>query len=263
MNSFKQKIQEEFLQILFQSKVSGKEVLNETEIMQLPAPVKKWLKVSGAVGKLKADTVSLKQTFRMKLKPNQKKWYHATARQFFTTQNPAFIWVVKLKMAPFISILGRDKFFEAKGEIQMTLNGLFNLGKEKGSKINEGTLQRYLGEIVWFPSAALSPHIKWEEKDAFSAKATLNYQGTVGSGMFYFNKDGMFEKYIAFRYMENSPEAKRYEWIITTLNHSEWNGIFVPSKLEATWILETGKWTWCRIEINQIQYNADENFELL
>ncbi|MDN5330561.1 MAG: hypothetical protein PWP35_2348 [Bacteroidales bacterium] len=32
------------------------------------------------------------------------------------------------------------------------VNSLIPVVNEKGNKLDEGTLQRYLGEIVWFPS---------------------------------------------------------------------------------------------------------------
>lgn len=257
MTSFKQKIKEETSVVLGNATSRKSEILTEKETIHLPAPVQNWLKVSGAVGQEKVRTAALKQNFLLKLKPEQKKWKHAITQQFFNAENPAFIWTIRLKMAPFVSVLGRDKFIDGKGEMQMTLNGIFNLGKETGEKMDEGTLQRYLGETVWFPSGLVSPHISWEEMDAHSAKATMNYKGTTGSGTFYFNKEGLFEKFVAVRYYGNSKDAKRYEWIITAQEHTEFNGIKIPSKLEATWMLDSGPWTWCKLEISDIRYNSE------
>jgi hypothetical protein len=257
MTSFKQKIKEETSRILGNATSRKSEILTEEEIIHLPAPIQKWLKVSGAVGQEKTRTVALKQSILMKLKPEQKKWKQAVTQQFFNTESPAFIWTVRLKMAPFVSVLGRDKFIDGKGEMQMTLNGLLNLGKETGEKMDEGTLQRYLGETVWFPSGMVSPHISWEELDAHSAKATMNFKGTTGSGTFYFNKEGFFEKFVAMRYYGNAKDAKRYEWVITAQEHAEFSGIKIPSKMEATWMLESGPWTWLKLEITDIRYNTE------
>ena len=256
MSSFRQKIKEETSLVLKNTASKKREIFTEEEIIHLPAPIQKWLKVSGAVGQEKARTVALKQSFQMKLKPEQKKWKHAVTQQFFNAEKPAFIWTVRLKMAPFISVLGRDKFIDGKGEMQMTLNGLFNLGKETGEKMDEGTLQRYLGETVWFPSAMVSPYISWQELDKNSARATMNFKGTTGTGTFYFNNEGFFEKFIALRYMGNAADAKRYEWIISAQEHAEFNGIKIPSKMETTWMLESGPWTWLKLEITDIRYNT-------
>ncbi|WP_372947544.1 DUF6544 family protein [Mariniphaga sp.] len=257
MTSFKQKIKEETSVVLGNTTSRKSEILTEKEILHLPAPVQKWLKVSGAIGKEKIRTVALKQSFQMKLKPEQKNWKQAITQQFFNAENPAFIWTVRMKMAPFVSVLGRDKFIDGKGEMQMTLNGILNLGKETGEKMDEGTLQRYLGETVWFPSGMVSPHISWQELDPHSAKATMNFKETSGSGNFYFNSEGIFEKFVAMRYYGNAKDAKRYEWIITAQEHAEFNGIKIPSKLEATWMLDSGPWTWLKLEIAEVDYNPD------
>ena len=123
----------------------------------------------------------------MKMKPEQEKWYYATAEQYFTIQNPAFVWKVKMNMPPFIKITGRDKFVDGKGERQIRMFSAINIVNEKGSKMDEGTLQRYLGEIVWFPSAALSPLITREAIDNHSANATMKSKRTKCSETFYFN----------------------------------------------------------------------------
>jgi hypothetical protein len=233
--------------------------IEDDDLLDLPEPVKKWLRASGTVNTPKVKSVYLQQKFQMKLKPEQENWYLADAEQYFTTENPAFIWTVKLNMSPFVSVRGRDKFTDGKGEMQMKLYALLNLGKETGEKMDEGTLQRYLGEIVWFPSAALSPYIKWEAVDSLTAKATMNYKGTTGSGIFYFNAEGDFIKYSAMRYMGNEPDAERREWIIEADNHAVFNGIKVPSEVHATWRLDEGDWTWCRIRLSNLVYNASDS----
>ncbi|MCA1757274.1 MAG: hypothetical protein LC649_07450 [Bacteroidales bacterium] len=60
------------------------------------------------------------------------------AEQYFTTANPAFIWTIDLRMSPFITIRGRDKFVDGRGEMQMKMNSIINLGTETGEKIDEG-----------------------------------------------------------------------------------------------------------------------------
>lgn len=53
-----------------------------------------------------------------------------------------------------------------------------------GKEIDQGTMGRFLAEIVWFPSAALNNYIQWEELGNYSAKAILNYGDLSASGIF-------------------------------------------------------------------------------
>lgn len=225
------------------------------QLFELPLPVSNWLKSSGVVGKEKIYFVWLKQEAKMKMNPEQQKWNSITAEQCFSIEAPAFIWKVKMNILPFLKIIGRDKFFDGKGEMLIKIFSLFNVVNEKGVKMDEGTLQRYLGEIVWFPTAALSSYITWEEIDAFTAKATMEYMGTKGSGTFHFNKKGDFIRYSALRYKGNEPNAKRHEWEINVSEYAVKNGVKIPVKMTATWKLDEGDWTWLDLEVKEIRYN--------
>lgn len=136
----------------------------------------------------------------------------------------------------------------------MRMNGLIPLGKETGFKMDEGTLQRFLGEIVWFPSAAANSYIQWQAVDNQSAEATMTYGNTKASGTFYFGDDGLFERYTAMRYKGNKSDAKKYLWEIKVLENNTFNGVIVPSKCEAIWHLDEGLWKWCEIEIVTLEY---------
>jgi hypothetical protein len=253
---FDRKIDNERALLYNRSEAQNAEIVQQENLNELPEPVQKWLKKAGVIGKKKISTVWLKQHARMKLKPEQTKWLDATAEQFFTVNPPGFIWTVDLKMSPVIKIKGRDKFENGKGQMLIKMHSLFNVVNESGEKIDEGTLQRYLGEIVWFPSAALHPAIKWEELDENSARATLEVEGTKGSGTFYFDENSDLEKFTAMRFKGNEPEAERRVWIITVKETKNLNGFRIPVKMESTWMLEDGPWTWLDLEVTEIEYNG-------
>jgi hypothetical protein len=137
------------------------------------------------------------------------------------------------------------------------MNSLINIADEQGQKLNEGALQRFLGEMVWFPSLALSPYIMWESIDSTTAKATMTYKGTSGSGTFYFNSNGDVIKFFALRYKDNYPEAKRYGWIMNISDYKTFEGIKVPAKMTSTWKLDDKDWTWLKMEVTDIKYNEN------
>lgn len=252
---FDRKIESERQSILSEAGALTENIVTQDDIAHLPVAVRRWLQSSGAVGKARTERVWLRQDFRLKLKPGQEQWHEAVAEQYFTTANPAFIWTIDLRMSPFISIKGRDKFVDGRGEMQMKMNSIINLGTETGEKIDEGTLQRYLGEIVWFPSAALRPYIVWEEIDSLTARATMTWKNMSGSGVFSFNEQGDFVEFSALRYYGNDQEARRYEWVIKSDQYRVFEGIRVPSRCSATWKFDEGDWTWCKIEITDLAYN--------
>jgi hypothetical protein len=127
--------------------------------------------------------------------------------------------------------------------------------QKENEKINISTLQRYLAEIVWFPSTALNPSVSWEEINDFSAKATMNYNGTMGSGVFYFDEDGNFTKFSAMRYMSGEENAELREWIVEVKESKVMEGIKIPVKIHAIWNLDEGEWNWLQLELTYIKYD--------
>lgn len=253
--SFQQLVQQETKDLISKAKNGKIIIINESDISELPNPVKNWLRHSGAVGNASISIGKVTQKAEMRLKPDQNNWLPATAIQYTTVINPAFIWSVDLKMNSLLNFQGRDKYEDGKGEMLIKMNSLINVVSERGEKLDEGTLQRYLGEMVWFPSLALSPYITWEQIDENTAKATMTYKGTSGSGTFYFNSIGDITKFSALRYKGNEVDAKKHEWEVNTLGYKRFEGIKVPSKITSTWKLDEGDWTWLKLEVTDIKYN--------
>lgn len=255
--NFQKIIQQETTQLLNKNVNTDKGPLNESDLTILPEPVKKWLKNSGVIGKPFISYGKVTQIAEMQMKPGQDNWMTATAIQYTTIDNPAFIWSVDVKMNSLLNFQGRDKFDDAKDEMLIKMNSLFNIVNERGEKLDEGTLQRFLGEMVWFPSLALSSHITWEQIDENIAKATMIYKGTLGIGTFYFNSNGDVAKFSALRYKGNETDAKRYNWEMNILDYKTFEGIKVPAKMTSTWKLDDKDWTWLKMEVTDLKYNKN------
>lgn len=224
----------------------------------LPKPVQVWLTRSGVMDIDKIDNVAVNQRFRLKLTPKQKEWHAADARQLFLTNTPAFLWFINLKMSPLMVVSGRDIFFNGRGELLMKLNSVFRLGKERGRKIDEGSIQRFLGEMVWFPSMALSPFVEWEQVSEKVVKARMQFNGTYGEGVFHFDENGDVVEFVAQRYKGNDKHAEKYDWVVRIHNYDTFSGVRMPSRLDATWKLDEGDWTWCEIDVVQVRYNVTQ-----
>tara|TARA_R110002072_G_scaffold58432_10_gene149042 strand:+ start:720 stop:1832 length:1113 start_codon:yes stop_codon:yes gene_type:complete len=256
--SFKNKIKRERKILYENSKLISQKFVTEEDLADLPPIIQKWLTNSGVIGKQFTSNVHLTQELQLKLNQEQSEWNYGKAEQYFTVQPPAFNWSITTQMNSILSVTGRDKFENGQGEMTIKLFSLIpvaNSGNHK--KVNQATLQRYLAELVWFPSASLSTYIKWDTLDDNSAKATMEYNGTVGSGEFHFDEKGNFKKFITMRYQDTSA-IEPTKWTVVATKIEERIGIKIPTECEASWELENGKWTWLKLKIKEIQYNVKE-----
>ncbi|MCF8008787.1 MAG: hypothetical protein K9K32_03380 [Halanaerobiales bacterium] len=222
----------------------------------LPAPVQRWMRYSQVLDTEKIVNVRLKQKGIMKTKPDQK-GIKTDAVQYFNLEQPSFIWIAKVKIIPFLYFAGRDTYLDGKGEMLIKVLSLFPVVNETGSEINQGTLTRYLGEIVWFPHAALSQYIKWEEIDSNSAKATMSYKGTKASAVFNFDDQGRVTEYNCDRYYSGDQGYSLEKYHVPVWDYKEFSGIKVPTKGKAIWKLDTGDFEYYTLKIIDIDYNID------
>lgn len=255
---FKNKVSEERKQIYENSKNIDQKIITEESILSLPKTVQKWLITSGVVGKEPISNVYLVQELQLKMKEDQKEWNAAEADQYFTIRPPAFNWNINMQMNSIINVVGRDKFENGIGEMLIKMFSLIPIADARNNeKVNEASLQRYLAEIIWFPTAALSPYIIWEPIDNQSVKAIMNFQGTEGAGIFHFGNNGEFVKFTAMRFKDVGDKEPKL-WTVNSIKIEERNGIKIPVECEAKWKLGNQDWTWLKLKITDIEYNIKE-----
>lgn len=249
--------------LLLENNVDEKSIVTEEMVETLPDSVGKWLRNIGVVGKEVIHTVNLKQKGLMKLKPEQKDWYTADAVQLVTTGKPGFLWKVNMKMMPFVDVIGRDKFFEGKASMVIKIGSLIPVVNASNTKkLNQSTLQRYLLELPWYPTAALSSYIKWEEVGPNAARATLSFKGVEGSAVYTFNEAGDLLRVSAMRYKEDTPTSQLAESIGEVLECTKVEGITIPTKMNVSWVEANGLFTWFKINVYDVEFNKGPGRQL-
>jgi len=134
--------------------------------------------------------------------------------------------VATFKMAPLLSIVGRDRYAEGKGSIKMRLLSLISVADRSGGGLDQGALLRYLNETMWFPAAVLSPYVTWEAIDANSARANMIYGGVTASATFVFDAQGRLTDMTAERY--NDTRGRLLPWSSPITAYGEFGGVRVP-----------------------------------
>jgi hypothetical protein len=229
-----------------------------SELEKLPVPVRRWLEASGVVGRERARSVHLQQRGELRTNPHGA-WMPARAEQYFTVERPAFVWHVDATMLHALPIAGTDSFRAGKGRMLIKLASLLTLVDATGTKIDQGAMLRFLGEIVWFPSAALRPYIRWEALDAQRAGATMRYAGMTCAAVFSFDEQGHFVRMTAQRYLG---EGEREPWMVTASAWRRVRGLMLPVRGTVSWSLKSGdfdyyRWEILDVEENRVGHSAD------
>jgi hypothetical protein len=226
--------------------------ITEADIAHLPGPVQRWLRWAQVIGKPHASTVRLEQEGRFRLQEGQR-WMPFTATQVYTVDPPGFVWTVEMQMVPLITIRGYDQYEQGTGRIEMSIHGLIPVASGAGGDLNQGAALRYLNEIMWFPTAALSQHIRWEPIDDTSALAVLTYGGESVNATFFFDAEGRITNMTANRF--NDDRNAMYPWWTPISGYGSFAGVQIPVHGRGVWEYESGDFEYIDLTITSVEYD--------
>jgi hypothetical protein len=230
--------------------------VGERDLQIVPEPVRRWLRYSQVVERERPTTVRLRQKGQFQM--DRTGWLPYEAEQYFTTDPPAFLWKASFRMLPLVSVVGRDQYRNGEASIQMRILSLLPVADKTGGGLNQGDLLRYLGELQWFPAAALADYLTWEGLGADSARATIRYGGITASMTFFFGDDGRLLEARAIRY--NDARGRNERWVNRNDSDLEFGGIRVPAVGEARWEYDSGPYPYIRWHLTDLEQNRPARY---
>ena len=236
---------------------SVESVVDFKELAGLPKPVERYFRLVLNEGQPVVRSAMLTQEGGFRTSPSNEQWAKMTAVQHFSGAPPGFIWAARITIAPFMTVRVRDAYLEGQGSMQGEVLSLITIMNEHDkSELNEGALQRYLAEAVWFPTALLpSQGVMWSEIDDYTAKATITDSNTTISLDFLFNEAGEITgAYTPGRYREVNGNYKLTPWAGHFHKYELRNGIRIPVEAEVSWELPEGSFPYWKAEITGIEY---------
>ncbi len=245
---FKNEVTELFAQ---SNNISGK-IFKYDQLSGLPEPVERYFRYVLKDGQPFISYVRLKHDGQFKAGLD-KEWTNIEGEQYFTAEKPGFIWKGTTSM-----FTARDMYVADKGRLIVTLFSLYNIVNGSGENFNEGELQRWLGESVWFPTNLLpSERNQWLPIDANSAKLSFKYGVVSFSYIVTFNKIGEVTQMETKRFLG---EEDREPWLCKMADYREINGVIVPMKAEVFWKLEKGEVSYAKFNVKKIEYDMPTKF---
>lgn len=241
------------------SSVSGqKRYVDLEEVADLPAPVQKYFRMVLNDGVPVITHAFLLQAGGFRVETGGEAWSPMKAEQYFSTRPRAFVWHASIAMMPAVTVNVCDSYIEGKGKMKGKLMSLYTLiDTPRSGKLDEGALQRYLAEAVWFPTALLpSQGVSWRAIDKHHAEASVTDAGTTASLEFEFNEAGEIVSVFApGRYREVNGEYVATPWKGRYADYVDVEGYRIPSKAEVEWQLDEQVYPYWRAKIAQIRYD--------
>lgn len=214
------------------------------ELDSLPAPVQRYFRAALQQGQPVIQRVRLEEEGIFLTRPDNDGWGRFSATHDIVAMPAGFLWDARISMGPGITVRVRDSFVNGTGSMFGSVHGMFRVMHMDGTpEMAVASLQRYLAEAVWIPTALLPAYgVVWTPIDSTSARATLSTSSTTAALDFHFDsRTGLVSRVFA----ESRGRAVGGSIVPTPWQGrwTEWslrNGMRVPSSGEVEWILPEG-----------------------
>ena len=255
--SFGRMVAREVRNLFARPLASDRVTVTAAMLQDLPAPVQRYLTYAGVVGKPIVQTVRLKQDGRMR-RGNDQPWMPIRAEEYYTVDDPAFIWNATFYQNGLPILRVRDSYRDGEGHIVGKIGALLTILEGKGEGIDQGTMLRYLQEMTWFPSAFLLDNITFTPIDDGSAQVTLTDHGKSVTGTMVIDAEGKLTNFIAERFRD---DVNGYgTWTTPMTAYGEYQGLRLPKSGKGVWLLPEGDLEYMDVTATEIEFVVPEPY---
>lgn len=223
------------------------------DLSELPDPIARYLRFAGVVGRRRIAGARLEQTGEFR-RGADGSWMSTEATQHVSTNPPGFVWDATIEMMPAVPFRVRDQLRGGRGRMLGAVAGTFPVVDASGPELDQGTLMRFLGEAVWYPTVFLDEYVSWESIDENRAHLTARVDDTEISAVCHVDEEGALRKFAGERDFECDGDYTLESWFGTHAEYREVDGLMVPTKSSASWELDEGTFEYVRLDVREIDF---------
>lgn len=233
-------------------------LLTESDLQPLPAPVQRYIRYTGAVGRPKVKNVRI--VFQGQMREKGKDWFAFTSEQYnFFDEEPTRLFFMKARIKG-LPTVGYHRY---KGDSAGMLIKLFSLfpvvDRQEAEMFRTETVTLFNDLCLFAPAALTDGRIKWEAMDDASAKATFTNKGVGISAVLYFNEKGELIDFVSDDRSALTPAGmEKLRFSTPAGEYQTYNGHQFTSYGEGVWHYPDGKFTYGKFYVKQVEYNVKE-----
>jgi len=230
--------------------------LTELDIHQLPEQVKKYMRYTGCVGKLKVN--NFKAEFIGKIRKDKNSpWMPFKCVQYNFLENPTRLFFMNAEMKK-LPIGVYHSFNNGIATMDVKLFSLFKIQTMKGSTMNLSETVTFFNDMcVLAPASLIDKRIKWLEVVDNKVKASFTNNNITVFAWLHFGENSELINFISEdRYAGET--GKQYTWSTPLKNYQKLNGNNLMGQAETIYKYPDGEFIYGTFEIMNIEYNLSE-----
>ncbi|NMB52683.1 MAG: hypothetical protein GX999_10170 [Bacteroidales bacterium] len=217
--------------------------------------MKKYLRVCGYINMpvpVNADVYWTESWLKMS---QDKEWVKLHTMQFNSVKPIGRTAYMKMLGMP---VAARDLYRNGYGEMNVKLLNLIKLAFDNSKEVAQSALISTFCEFMLIPGYLLLDNVKWEQIDDYLVRGTLIDNGIEVSGIFYFNKEGVFTHFETFdRYFTTGKNSyKKVKFSVIVDSYKNQDNLKISEKVKVMWHLPEGDFEYYKGTIERIEFNV-------
>lgn len=233
-------------------------LVTEADLARLPPPVAKYLRVTGSVGQPRVHSFRAHARGQIRGGPNAR-WMNISLEQHNFYDEPArlFFLDASLFAVPFEAF---HRFVGATATMRVKIASLFPMVDAGGPDMNRAEMVTILNDMaILAPATLIDPHIRWEEVDARTARATFTHAGHTIRAELSFAESGDLVDFWSDDRSAISADGKSFttmRWSTPVRDYRQFGPRRLATRGEGRWHAPEGAYDYLRFELVDIAYNV-------
>ncbi len=238
--------------LLVRGKAGKPAAVDASRVSALPAPVRRYLEVTGARSRPGVRVAVVGQTGAIRMAP-ESGWVPFKSEQVYSMDPPGFLWFANARAAPLVHIYARDRFVDGRGHMLVRLLGFIRVADATGPTLDQGAGLRFWSEAIAFPETLTSRYIRWQSLGPRRVRMTVDQDGLKLTGDVEFDAAGFMSAFRADRYRDVNGKGVLTPWTGISRGWKMIDGRLFPSEWEALWHYPTGDFSYIRLFIHSVR----------
>ncbi len=233
-------------------------VVTDQDLSGLPAPVQRFLRVSGIVGRPRVRSFRVRMHGRIRSGPDAG-WMALVAEQVTTLEPPVRLFYFDARMLG-IPVPGYHRFADGRATMVVKALGLVPVAREGGEIMTRSETVTFLNDLcLMAPAGLLTPAIRWEAVDSRQARAVLTLGANTVTGTLVFGPGGHLVDFWSDDRARAQPDgtvAEGQRWSTPILTHRAFGPFTLMARGDARYQAPEGDAVYIELDLDDVIYDT-------
>lgn len=229
-------------------------IVADADLDSLPAPVARWLRRVGVVGKPRVHNFVVDMHAQLNRGPGEP-WMETPVLQVSFVPEPTRLFLLRTRMKG-LPVTGLHAYTHDGARMQIRVAGVVNMVDESGETFTRAETVTMLNDLcIMAPGALLDARFTWQPQSDSSAIVTFTNGAYRVDATLIFDADGDLVDFASDDRHALPDDGNR--WTTPLRGHREVDGVRLPTEGDAIWHYpDKPSWLYGRFTILRIAYNV-------